>query len=96
MDYDGNVKIGGDKMNKVNAYIAAGAIVVVLLGSAIETSESMPDNAIVYADNISKTYYGKPSFENKLATLDDNSPIDLLFKNTKDKSIRKMSVSAAR
>lgn len=96
MDYDGNVKIGGDKMNKVNAYIAAGAIVVVLLGSAIETSESMPDNAIVYADNISKTYYGKPSFENKLATLDDNSPFDLAFKYTKDKSIRKMSVGAAR
>ena len=67
-------------MNKVNAYIAAGVTVFVLLCSAIETSETMPDNAIVYADSISKTYYGKPSYENKLATLDDNSPFDLAFK----------------
>ena len=83
-------------MNKVNAYIAAGVTVFVLLCSAIETSETMPDNAIVYADSISKTYYGKPSYENKLATLDDNSPFDLAFKYTKDKNIRKLTVSAAR
>ena len=53
-------------MNKANAYIATGVTVLVLLGSAIETSETMPDNAIIYGNSLNKTYYGEPTRKNKM------------------------------
>jgi hypothetical protein len=90
--------MGGARMNKANAYIAAGVTVLVLLGSAIETSETMPDNAIIYGNSLNKTYYGEPTRKNKMIILNDNKKNNksIALEDMAERYTEKMPLSQAK
>ena len=86
-------------MDKITKIIGIIIVCLFLVGAAIDTHETIPDNAIVWGDDTEKKYYGDHTWKemnDEWSRNKEKSPLEQIKERTLKRNVKKMTIKEAR